>query len=320
MGTTRRRLVANDTVMGTTVSIHVIVDSGFSLSDGASATSANRVAVFGSGDAMHDDGPRDAALHPVSAAAVAGFCASMHDDDRLFSPFRDDSQVTLLRRGAMTIDDANPRIREVEAACRWALTASGRRFDAWWEGWFNPTGYVKGWATERAFTAHLLPLLTTEASVIAVGVGVGGDLRVATRPDAAGGADGWAWAVGIVDPADSTRTIARITLTDGAVASSGTAARGSHIIDPATGAPAAVAGKAGDVASATVVADTLDQADLWATTAVIAGFDDLAWIANAHTRQGLLVAGDGRTRRWTGAAEVTLTGSDNPSFAGGLPR
>jgi thiamine biosynthesis lipoprotein len=111
----------------------------------------------------------------------------------------------------------------------------------------------------------------------------------------------WVWRVGISDPARPGELVATLDVPRGAVATSGTAERGEHVLDPRTGRPAD-----GSVASATVVADSLTDADVWATTAMIAGFDDLTWIATTGTTTGLLVAADGRTRRWLGATEVSV--------------
>jgi len=85
---------------------------------------------------------------------------------------------------------------------------------------------------------------------------------------------------------------------DGAVATSGMAERGTHIVDPRTG------GGAAGVASATVVASSLAHADVWATAAVVAGFHDLGWISRAGPTAGILVADDRRVRRWLDGVEV----------------
>ncbi len=49
-----------------------------------------------------------------------------------------------------------------------------------------------------------------------------------------------------------------------------------------------------------MVSASLANADVWATAAVVAGFDDVGWVAKSETRGGLLVAEDGRMRRWIG--------------------
>jgi thiamine biosynthesis lipoprotein len=265
-------------------------------------------------------------------SAFTRFLARMHDDEELFSPFKPTSAISKLARGQVAEAQFPPRVKEVLKACQQAKTQTSGRFDAWWQGWFNPTGYVKGWSAQLAFAAELEPL-TQSGAVTAVAVNVGGDIQVATAP----GTD-WTFTIGINDPLDRSRVIARLELAEGAVATSGSAERGDHIFDPTTGLPVTyfpeifsqeitsteaeetyrptvhppvpALGNSGRsenavVISATVVADDLSVADLWATTAVVAGFDDLTWIAQSGTRSGLLVAADGRLRRWSNGIELT---------------
>ena len=89
-------------------------------------------------------------------------------------------------------------------------------------------------------------------------------------------------------------------LTSGAVATSGIAERGGHIIEPASGRPA------GGALSATVVAADLATADVWATAAVVAGAEDLSWIGGAPLASGLVVASHGGVRRFAGGVELCI--------------
>ena len=92
---------------------------------------------------------------------------------------------------------------------------------------------------------------------------------------------------------------------NGAVATSGSAERGSHIIDPRTGKPAH------GVVSASVIDDSLTRADLWATAAVVAGFEDRSWVARSGTRTGIVVADDGRVTRWLHGTSVDVVAADS---------
>lgn len=226
----------------------------------------------------------------IADAAVDAFFAELADVERVFSPFRKDSDISRLRRGALTLGAADPRVREVAAACTVAERATRGRFSAWWRGDFNPTGYVKGWSVDDAGSRHLEPLLTC---AVAVGVDAGGDVRVWMAPDAR-----WSWRIGVADPHRPGSVLATLELTDGAVATSGTAERGAHIVDPRTGLLALT------VRSATVVADTLADADVWATAAVVAGAGDLSWIGAPQITSGMTVGADAAVRRWIRGVEV----------------
>lgn len=274
MAATPRRQVWTEQIMGTIMSIHV-------LADGAAASAG-------------------------TDAAVAACFAELHDLDRVFSTYRDDSDISRLRRGEAALADLDPRVAEVAVACETWAVATGGRFSAEWRGWFDPTGYVKGWAVETAARHHLGPLIALPG-IVAAGINAGGDLQLFTAP----GSD-WSWEVGIADPDRPGAVIATLEVVNGAVATSGTAERGDHIVDPRTGVAART------VRSATVVADGLAAADVWATTAVVAGIADLSWISAADSRTGIVVGADGTVRRWLGATEIGVS-EPSPSLLGLAP-
>lgn len=223
--------------------------------------------------------------------AAAACIRELSEAERVFSTYREDSDVRRIQRGEWGIAEASPWVPEVNEACAVFEKRTRGRFSAHWAGTFDPTGFVKGWAVERAARQHLLPLLDA-TDAVAVGIDVGGDLQVFTAPGSS-----WNWRIGIVDPADRSRLIATVPLRNGAVATSGSSERGLHVFDPRTHEPITA------LASATVIAAGLTEADVWATAALVAG-DDLWWISDAPHTSGLLVAGDGGVRRWTGGVEV----------------
>lgn len=228
----------------------------------------------------------------LDGAAEACF-GDLRRADRTFSTYRSDSDISRIARGVLTVEAADPDVREVAEACAAAEAVTGGLFSAAWSGAFDPTGYVKGWAVERAARRHIAPLLDRRG-VVAGGVNAGGDMQLFTADGS-----GWTWNVGIADPVDTARVLATVSVRDGAVATSGTAERGAHVIDPRSGAPAA------GTASVTVIAAGLAEADLWATAGLVAGFEDLSWTARAPAHTGLSVSDDGRVRRWVDAVEIT---------------
>lgn len=242
-------------------------------------------------------------LDPQAASEAIDDCLrELSELEARFSTYRTDSEVSRLRRGELAPGEASPLLAEVASACEVWSRRTGGRFSAWFGGEFDPTGFVKGWAVERAARRHLAPLCE-RPGVIAVGISVGGDLQLFRAPD-----QEWRWRIGISDPRRPGSLLATLELGHGAVATSGLAERGTHLVDPRSGRAAA------SVLSATVVADGLARADVWATAACIAGADDLSWIGVAETRSGLLVAADGRIRSWAGTAElVAAEGVTSPA-------
>lgn len=235
-------------------------------------------------------GTTDAAVRARVDDAIAAVVARMRDDERVFSTYRPDSDVSLLRDGLRGLDDADPRLREVEALCRRLRDDTRGVFDAWWRGWFDPTGVVKGWSVDAA-SAALVDVLALPG-LEAAAVNAGGDMRLLRAPES-----GHVWNVGVADPEDPAGVLSTIALAEGAVATSGTAERGAHLIDPRSLRP--VPG----LVSATVVADTLTVADVWATVAAVAGVDDLDSVRTAPVTSGIVWA-DGRVRRWAGGIEI----------------
>lgn len=196
--------------------------------------------------------------------------AWLHDVDLLFSTYRPDSEISRLDAGTLAVGDADPAVRHVLAECERYRELTGGWFDARADGrHLDPSGYVKGWAVQ-----------TVSDRLAAAGsrnhcVNGGGDVVCAGRP-----APGRRWRVGVADPRGGDALLRTVT-GDGplAVATSGTAERGAHVLDPHRRVPAT------GLLSATVVAADLVTADVHATAAVAMGPQRARrWLAG----QGLL--------------------------------
>ena len=214
-------------------------------------------------------------------SAWAAVLASLRETDRVFSTYRSDSVVSAIRRGQTTVTDAPPEVHEVLAIAARAEHASDGAFSVWLPGpdghrRLDPSGVVKGWAVERAATA-LHALGGTDYCLSA-----GGDMVCRAR-------SGEPWRVGIEDPHDPTRVLAVVEVGDGAVASSGAAHRGAHLLDARTATPPQA------VAQVTVLARSLTDADVDATAAYALGAQAAQWLGRRVGRSGLVVWADGTT-------------------------
>jgi thiamine biosynthesis lipoprotein len=199
--------------------------------------------------------------------------------DAVFSPYRDDSEVTRIARGALQLADAHPLVQHVARRCEEERERTGGLFDATTpEGRWDPSGFVKGWAVERA--SRLLPDGPDWC------VNAGGDVVVRSP-------SGAPFRVGVEDPRDRGRVLAVVPLASGGLATSGTAARGDHLYDPRSGTAATA------LASLTVVAGSLEEADVLATAAFVDGGLRLVVAAGC---EGLAVALDGSTEATAGFA------------------
>ncbi|SDS80367.1 thiamine biosynthesis lipoprotein [Nocardioides scoriae] len=223
--------------------------------------------------------------HAADAQADAAWdhaLAVLREADRVFSTYRADSVVSRLQRAELALDDCPREVHEVLALGERARVESDGAFDVRRAGpdgalVLDPSGVVKGWAVDRAFRAFD-DLRATDVCLAA-----GGDLACRT---ALPGSQGWR--IGVEDPHDASRVLAVVPARDGAVATSGLAHRGAHLVDARTGTTPA------DVASVTVVAADLVTADLDATSAFARGGDAARWLGARPGRAGVVVWADGR--------------------------
>jgi thiamine biosynthesis lipoprotein len=220
-------------------------------------------------------------------AAVAAVFAELRAVDARFSTYRSDSEIARIGAGTLAPAEAAAEVREVVALCDEAYRRTGGAFDAWLRGddgrpRFDPTGLVKGWAVERA-SRHLAAIADHDFCLNAAG-----DVIVRCAEDAP------AWRVGVEDPVIADMLAAIVELRDGAVATSGTAARGAHIVDPASGEPARA------LRSVTVAGPSLTWADVYATAAFVRGADAVAFLESVEGYEGLVIDAAGVKRSTAG--------------------
>jgi thiamine biosynthesis lipoprotein len=183
----------------------------------------------------------------------------------MFSVFRETSEISRINAGTLHHLDASPEVSAVLDACAWLEQASDGAFSirrSRTASDINPSGFVKGWAGERSST------IMSSAGLQHWYVGIGGDFVLR-----GGLSDAQSWSIGIADPRDATQLVATVDVVDGAIATSGSAERGTHIWDPRTGAPA------DEFLSVTVTGPSLTWADAYATTVCVMGEPGLEWIA-----------------------------------------
>lgn len=193
----------------------------------------------------------------AAAAAVQRFHATLRHADDVFSLFKDDSELSRLNRGELTVDECEPEMLEILQSCEWYRGATLGGFDARRPDALDPSGIVKGWAVARGAEAF------DGVGASAWMVGASGDILVS-----GGGAT---WRIGIADPrvkGDPAGTPVIDVVTLGgrfrALATSGSAQHGDHIWDPTTGKGAH------HYLQVSVMAEDMVNADAWAT-AIAAG-------------------------------------------------
>lgn len=179
------------------------------------------------------------------------FAAYVFDDlrsaDAIFSPYRDDSVLSRRIRGEIAEPDLPVPFTTVLALATFFRDLTDGAFDVTCSGQLDPSGLVKGWATQAA--SRWLPPDSY--------LNAGGDM-VIKSPETP-------WRIGIEHPFDPAGLLAVLSVRNAAVATSGTSHRGAHILDPTTGQSAT------GLRQATVIGPTLTEADVWATALIARG-------------------------------------------------
>jgi thiamine biosynthesis lipoprotein len=222
---------------------------------------------------------------PVHDDVVDDVVHWWHQVDEVFSTYRPESAISRLGRGETTVDECPPEVAEVLELCAVVGRTSGGWFTALPGGVLDPSGLVKGWSVERASA------MLVAAGSTAHAINGGGDVRFVGEP-----VPGTPWRIGIADPLNARELIAVVVGRDLAVATSGVAERGCHVVDPFTGRPAEA------LASVTLVGADLTLVDAYATAALAMGERCRDWIEGLAGTEGLVVRPDGTQWRSSGWA------------------
>jgi thiamine biosynthesis lipoprotein len=222
------------------------------------------------------------------ATALPDVLRWLHWADATFSTYREDSDVSRYGRGEAALADCASELGEVLTLCAEVQALTGGFFTTRPGGGFDPSGLVKGWAIEHA-AAMLRGAGSRDHSVNG-----GGDVQCVGEA-----APGRPWRIGIAHPLRPGTLATVVTGRDIAVATSGTAERGHHIIDPHTGRPATA------LASLTLVGQHLTTTDACATAAFAMGDDAREWTENLPGHEAFAVTPSGGTWQTTGFQAFT---------------
>ncbi|HEX4518587.1 MAG TPA: FAD:protein FMN transferase [Gaiellaceae bacterium] len=215
---------------------------------------------------------------PVDEALAEAVFDWFREVDERFSTYKDSSEISRLNRGELAVRDCHPDVRWILARCDELREETGGFFDARYESLLqvDPSGLVKGWSVDRA--GELL-----EAGGIGnYSINAAGDIRTrgAALPEPT-------WRTGIQHPELMDRIAAVVEANDLALATSGTYARGQHIVDPHTGLPPA------GLLSVTIAGPDLGTADAYATAAFAMGEQGPGWTSMLRPYEALCILADG---------------------------
>jgi thiamine biosynthesis lipoprotein len=241
---------------------------------------------------------------PAVGEALAAAVSWLHHVDEVFSTYRPGSVISRLRRREITIADCPGEVADVLRLCAQVEQATGGYFSASYGDELDPTGLVKGWAIERASK------LLVEAGADRSSLNGGGDVQLSG--DAAPGRP---WRVGIAHPLRPNAIATIVTGRDLAIATSGTAERGTHIVDPHSGHPAR------ELASITLVGRSLTMVDAYATAAFAMGSQARDWVDEMDGLEAFAITAAGATWHTRGFPSLSISScQSSPSFGTPTPR
>jgi thiamine biosynthesis lipoprotein len=199
--------------------------------------------------------------------------------DARFSTYRPDSEISRLNRGELAPGDAHPDVREILASCEALRLATRGYFDvrAADPAIIDPSGLVKGWSVDRVVS------ILERGGMRDFAVSAGGDVvvRGGALPDDC-------WRVGIQHPTIADKLAQVVVARNLAIATSGSYARGEHVLDPHTGTPPV------GVVSVTITGRDLASADAYATAAFAMGERGPAFSARLAGFESMTITDDGR--------------------------
>jgi FAD:protein FMN transferase len=226
----------------------------------------------------------------VGEQAIDEVVQWLHWVDSTFSTYQADSEISRLARDDITLRECDPQVRKILDLCDELGWATSGYFSARAAGVLDPSGLVKGWAIEQASE-----LLRSAGSVNHC-VNGGGDVQCAGEF-----APGQPWRVGVAHPLEPEQLAGVVAGNDLAVATSGTAERGQHIVDPHTRRPPTA------LAAVTVTGRHLTYVDAYATAAFAMGDGARSWLEGLPGYSAFGVAADGATWRTGGFVKMSAT-------------
>lgn len=196
--------------------------------------------------------------------------------DQQFSPYKKSSEVSKINRNEITEKDYSLEMREILRLAQEIKEKSNGYFDVYHKGYFDPSGVVKGWAIQKG--AELL----RERGFHNFFIDAGGDIQVD------GLKNGKKWKVGIRNPFNRDEIIKVVTLSNEAIATSGTYIRGDHIFNPLEKNKVVK-----DIVSLSVLGTSIIEADLLATAAFAMGKKGIEFINSCAGVDGYMIDTNG---------------------------
>lgn len=204
-------------------------------------------------------------------------------DDK-FSTYKEDSEISRINNHDLRLENSSDDMRTVFDLAEQTRLATYGYFNIEHEGFYDPSGLVKGWAIFNA------SMILSRNGLENYYVDAGGDVQVAGK-----NRQGQNWRVGIRNPFEPEQIVKVLSVNNCGVATSGTYVRGQHIYNPKSEDEPIT-----DILSLTVIGPNIYEADRFATAAFAMGVEGINFIEGLQGFEGYLIDKDKRATFTTG--------------------
>jgi FAD:protein FMN transferase len=216
----------------------------------------------------------DARVKEGDIANIFDYFASV---DRMFSPFKKESEISRLNSGELTKKELSTDVRQILQLADDTKKESNGYFNVTHKGKIDPSGIVKGWAIYNASG------LLKEHGFGHFYIDAGGDIQVSGKNEY-----GESWTVGIKNPFKQDEIVKIVKLENKGIATSGLYIRGNHIYNPHS-PDIPISG----LASMTIIGPTVYDADRFATAAFAMGEKGIQFIEKLPGYDGYMIDSNG---------------------------
>jgi thiamine biosynthesis lipoprotein len=231
----------------------------------------------------------------AGAALMDAVFAYFTSIDERFSTYKELSEISLLNRNELALEDASADMKTVLTLAEQVRQKTNGYFDIRRPDGRDPSGLVKGWAIFNA--AELI----RQAGFENYYVDAGGDIQAAGL-----NSRGHAWRVGIRNPFNLDQIVKVIGISNCGVATSGTYIRGQHIYNPFRPGEALT-----DVVSLTVIGPDIYNADCYATAAFAMGRAGVKFVASLNGYEAYMIDRDRQATFTSGFARYVINDQDS---------
>ena len=207
-------------------------------------------------------------------ASIFDYFASV---DRMFSPYKKESEISRLNAREITKMQISTDVRQILQLADDTKKETHGYFNIENNGKIDPSGIVKGWAIFNAAS------LLKEHGFQNFYVDAGGDIQVSGKNE-----KGTDWTIGIRNPFNRDEIVKVVRLVNKGVATSGLYIRGQHIYNPHKPTMPIT-----DIASMTVIGPNVYDADRFATAAFAMGVKGIQFIEKLPGYDGYMIDPNG---------------------------